>query len=153
MLFRRSYNRYRRKMFGFGKGKLEVSLSTKNVDYGGIIDGTASLELKEPQQARGFIIEVLAIKERPSNDDYSDVKDTDILFRASQPLMGEGQYTTQPYQFSFKIQIPQESQIPGARVGTLGRIFGGVRVKWYINAKLDIPGGRDVSKKVEIKVG
>jgi hypothetical protein len=138
-------------MFGFGKGKMELALSNTNASYGEMITGTATLQLKEPQLARGFIIEIVVQKERPSSDEDS-MNDVDIIYRVSQPLMGEGQYSSEPYAINFQIQIPQQSQIPDAHVGSLGKMFGGVKVQWYIIAKLDIAKGRDVSKKIKIKV-
>jgi hypothetical protein len=73
------------------------------------------------------------------------------LFEHRQALGGEGLYGTQPYSFSFQVNIPMQSQVPGIPTSTIGKLFSG-KVKWHVIAKLDIPKGRDVSKKIEIKV-
>ncbi len=142
-------------MLGFGKGKMELALSTASPQFGSILAGTATLQLKGPENARGFAVELIAertvTETHYHNGKQDNVNRTETLYRTAQQLAGEGQYTAQPYQYSFQLKVPAEGEAPWAKGGFWNRLASG-KVKWYVIAKLDIPGGFDVSKKIEIKV-
>lgn len=143
-------------MFGFGKGNIELALSSTNPAFGEVISGTASMQLKDPQQARGFVVQLLAERsvtrtEYRNGQHYTNTQ-TEKVYESTQQLGGEGQYGTQPYQFNFQVKLPQQSEIPGASGGFWNALSGVGKPTWYVFAKLDIPGGTDVSKKVKISV-
>jgi hypothetical protein len=77
---------------------------------------------------------------------------TETVYKAEQQLGAEGQYGTQPYQLSFQMKLPQQSEIPGASGGFWNALSGVGKPTWYVIAKLDIPKGIDVSKKVKLNV-
>jgi len=143
-------------MFGFGKGKVELALNSTNPAFGEIITGTASMQLKSQQQARGFIVQLLAERsvtrsEYRNGKHYNDTH-TETVYQSEQQLGGEGPYGTQPYQFQFQMKLPQQSEIPGASGGFWNALSGVGKPNWYVVAKLDIPNGMDVSKKLKISV-
>ncbi len=143
-------------MFGFGKGKVELALSSTNPAFGEVITGTASMQLKSQQQARGFTVQLLAersvTRSEYRNGKHYNNTQTETVYKAEQQLGGEGQYGTQPYQFNFQFKLPQQSEIPGASGGFWNALSGVSKPTWYVVAKLDIPGGMDVDKKVKLSV-
>jgi hypothetical protein len=73
------------------------------------------------------------------------------------PLDGEKEYLEGEY--SFEIKIPSNlatiSSVPGI-VGDILKVlqsFSSSMVYWYVFAKLDIPSGLDISKKVQVNIG
>jgi len=89
------------------------------------------------------------------------------VYDFKQQLDGEKQYSeAREYRFEMKIpadilgmgpQTPEGALGQVVKVGqTVAAITGAVprrRLQWYLLAKLDIPGGLDVSKKVDITIG
>lgn len=82
-------------------------------------------------------------------------------------LDGEKEYTGVG-EYRFEIKIPADilgrgSEMPEGKLGqvlkvaqTVATVTGAVarrRLQWYLLAKLDIPGGLDISKKVDITIG
>jgi hypothetical protein len=82
-------------------------------------------------------------------------------------LDGEKEYTHWR-EYRFEIGIPPDilgvgPQTPEGKLGqvrkvaqTVAAITGAIpcrRLQWYLLAKLDIPGGLDISKKVDITIG
>ena len=144
-------------MLGFGKGKLELTVSNLIPAFGEMISRTATMQLKDIQTAKGFFVELLAerrVTRRVNrNGRLENDTDTETVYRAPQQLGPEGQFGTQPYQFNFQFKVPMQSEIPGATAGGFWSTLSGVsRPEWFVVAKLDIPKGFDLSKKVKINV-
>ena len=89
------------------------------------------------------------------------------IYDFKQQLDGEREYS-EGREYQFQIGIPADilgagPQMPEGALGqvvkvaqTLGTITGATprrRLQWYLLAKLDIPGGLDISKKVDITIG
>ena len=89
------------------------------------------------------------------------------IYDFKQQLDSEKEYS-QGGEYHFEIKIPGDilrmgPQAPGGKFGqvlmvgqTVGAITGAIprrRLQWYLLAKLDIPGGLDISKKVDITIG
>jgi hypothetical protein len=89
------------------------------------------------------------------------------IYDFKQQLDGEKEYG-QGGEYRFEIKIPADilgtgPQTPEGKVGqalkvaqTVATFTGAIsrrRLQWYLLAKLDIPGGLDISKKVDITVG
>jgi len=81
-------------------------------------------------------------------------RSTTRTFEFSVPLDTEKTYITAPISYKFKIGIPSAtptsapSGIAGAVVQVVSALaMGNQSTKWYLEAKLDIPKGFDVSKK------
>ena len=89
------------------------------------------------------------------------------IYDFKQQLDGEKQYSEgRDYHFETKIPADILGTGPQTLEGKLGQVLkvaqtaaqmtGAIpfrRIKWYLLAKLDIPGGLDISKKVDITIG
>lgn len=158
----------------FGKGKINLTLERTHFEPGEIISGTINLSLKKPVQARGISISMIG-EERSSSTSIGMGKGVSNSYRQQkvydfkQDLDGEKEYVSgQEYSFEMKIPddilnlTPQIPEIPGVAGNALklvqaaATMTGGmrrIRVKWYLKAKLDVPGGVDISKKADIIIG
>jgi hypothetical protein len=89
------------------------------------------------------------------------------IYDFKQQLDSEKEYS-QGGEYHFEIKIPADilgmgPQMPEGALGqvlkvgqTVAAITGAIsrqRLQWYLLAKLDIPGGLDISKKVDITIG
>ena len=89
------------------------------------------------------------------------------IYDFKQQLDSEKEYS-QGGEYRFEIKIPADilgmrPQTPEGKLGqvlkvaqTAATITGAIpfqRIKWYLSAKLDVPGGLDISKKVDITIG
>jgi len=151
-------------MFGLfgGPGKIEVQLNNFNYAPGDTIEGTVALKMDKAAKAKGLSIMLLGelIPLRPGKHGNNRK-----IFEFSQPLDGEKDYqpSPEPAVYPFKIVIPQGvlkgTQLPDVG-GTAGDVLkaatflsgAGTRTSWSLIAKLDIPMGGDVSKKVQINI-
>ncbi|MFH1239776.1 MAG: hypothetical protein V1672_01035 [Candidatus Diapherotrites archaeon] len=98
---------------------------------------------------------------RRSSVSHSSQSETITVYEFEQLVEGEKEYADGPQSYDFQIQIPSDlldqNQAPnemiGAIVQTAKFLSGSVtNVKWYINAKLDVPGGFDLSKQIQINI-
>ena len=91
------------------------------------------------------------------------------IYDFKQQLDSEKEYS-QGGEYRFEIKIPADTLSMQPQIsemeGRLGQVLkvaqtaatmtGAIpfrRIKWYLLAKLDVPGGFDVSKKVDITIG
>lgn len=89
------------------------------------------------------------------------------IYDFKQQLDSEKEYS-QGREYHFEIKIPADilgmrPQMPEGKLGqvlkvaqTAAAITGAIptqRIQWYLLAKLDIPGGLDISKKVDVTIG
>jgi hypothetical protein len=89
------------------------------------------------------------------------------IYDFKQQLDSEKEYS-QGGEYHFEIKIPADilgmgPQTPEGKLGqvlkvaqTVATMTGTIsrrRLQWYLLAKLDIPGGLDISKKVDITIG
>jgi len=89
------------------------------------------------------------------------------IYDFKQQLDSEKEYS-QGGEYHFEIKIPADilgmgPQMPEGRLGqvlkvvqTAAAMTGAIsrrRLQWYLLAKLDVPGGLDISKKVDITIG
>jgi hypothetical protein len=89
------------------------------------------------------------------------------IYDFKQQLDSEKEYS-QGGEYHFEIKIPADilgmgPQMPEGRLGqvlkvvqTAAAMTGTIsrrRLQWYLLAKLDVPGGLDISKKVDITIG
>ncbi len=146
-------------MFG-SKGKIDVTIQKTYYAPGDTISGNVALTLKKPVKARKLSISLIGeqmvttTQERTSVGlgGYSKSKSTTTrqvrVYEFAQPLDGEKEYS-QGGEYPFETKIPAD--ILSARPQTTYAAKS--PVKWYLLAKLDIPGGLDISKKVDITIG
>jgi len=72
------------------------------------------------------------------------------VYNFKQQLDSEKEYSQGPEYYFFEIRIPKD--ILGMRPKTTGPAPS-YPIKWYLLAKLDIPGRPDISRKVDITIG
>jgi hypothetical protein len=169
-------------VFGlFKKGNIELNLNKFNFTQGEVIEGTAKLQLNKPIQAKGFFVVIFAelitqnarvggiggfgmqpISGKRTSTSVGGIgmnTNKQRAFEFKQLLDGEKEYGTSPYEYSFKINVPNQNnqgKTDGPMAGLASAIkmftIGNQHIKWFVEAKLDIPKGLDVSKKVQINI-
>jgi hypothetical protein len=160
----------------FGKGKMRISLPKTHYLPGDIISGDIKFELKKPVQAREVSVSLIGeIKStrvgsrRGRGYHVSTSTQSTRIYDFKQQLDGEKEYSGGG-EYHFEIKIPADifdsgRQMPdvegalgtGIKIAQAAAVMTGAipyqRTKWYISAKLDIPGGRDVGKEADITIG
>jgi len=165
----------------FGKGRIDVAIQKSHYAPGGLISGSVSLTLKKPVKAREVSISLIGGHKttqtttgvgglmRGGGMSMSTTTKTVRIYDFKQQLDTEKEYS-KGGEYRFEIKIPadtlsmrplvteQESKLGQVlRVAqTAAAMTGAIpfqRIKWYLLAKLDVPGGFDVSKKVDITIG
>jgi hypothetical protein len=147
----------------FGKGKMEIQISRVNYHPGDMISGNVTLAMKKLAKGREVDISLIGEQtvDKPSSDDTNNTETTRI-YDFKLKLDGEKEYDSE-YNYRFEIMIPPDilarQQMPG-----IGGAFGqglkimqsfsrmNVRTNWYLHARLDIPGGIDIGKKLQITI-
>jgi len=165
----------------FGKGKINITIQKTNYAAGDTISGNVDLTLKKPVKAREVSISLIGEHKTTQTAprvggtmggggmSMSTTTKTVRIYDFKQQLDSEKEYS-QGREYRFEIKIPADTmsmrpQMPGVE-GKLGQglkvaqaaaaMTGAIpfqRIKWYLLAKLDIPGGLDISKKVDITIG
>jgi hypothetical protein len=163
----------------FGKGKINIALQKSHYAPGDIISGDVALTLKKPVKAREVSISLIGEHKATQTGvgvggpmggggmSMSTTTRTVRIYDFKQQLDSEKEYSQgREYHFEMKIPADTMSMRPLMPEGKLGQVLnvaqtaaamtGAIpfqRIKWYLLAKLDIPGGLDVSKKVDITIG
>lgn len=165
----------------FGKGKIDIAIQKGHYAPGDIISGDVALTLKKPVKAREVSISLIGehkITETTPRAggpvggggmSMSTTTKTVRIYDFKQQLDSEKDYS-QGGEYRFEIKIPADTLSIRPQLseveGKLGQVLkvaqtavamtGAIpfqRIKWYLLAKLDIPGGLDISKKVDIIIG
>jgi sporulation-control protein spo0M len=137
-----------------GRGKIDITLEKPNYIRGGTISGTVTLTLGKPVKARGMSISLIGEGKtrvttpstgRAQIQTYATtVTCTTRFYNSEQQLDGEKEYSEGQEHYFF------ETKIPANVLDVRPRIIGGI--KWYLVAKLDIPHGLDVTKKLRMTI-
>ena len=165
----------------FGKGKIDIAIQKGHYAPGDIISGDVALTLKKPVKAREVSISLIGehkITETTPRAggpvggggmSMSTTTKTVRIYDFKQQLDSEKDYS-QGGEYRFEIKIPADTLSIRPQLseveGKLGQVLkvaqtavamtGAIpfqRIKWYLLAKLDIPGGLDISKRVDIIIG
>jgi hypothetical protein len=163
----------------FGKGKINIALQKTHYAPGDIISGDVALTLKKPVKAREVSISLIGENKITETTpgiggpmggggmSMSTTTKTARIYDFKQQLDSEKEYSQgREYHFEMKIPADTMSMRPLMPEGKLGQVLnvaqtaaamtGAIpfqRIKWYLLAKLDIPGGLDIKKKVDITIG
>ena len=163
----------------FGKGKINIALQKTHYAPGDIISGDVSLTLKKAVKAREVSISLIGEHKSTQTApgvggpmggggmSMSTTTKTVRIYDFKQQLDTEKEYSQgREYHFEMKTPADMMSMRPLMPEGKLGQVLnvaqtaaamtGAIpfqRIKWYLLAKLDIPGGFDVSKKVDVTIG
>jgi hypothetical protein len=159
----------------FGKGKIDIAIQKTHYAPGDTISGNVALTLKKPVKAREVNISLIGEQITTRGGGMMGGGQTSTttqrmrIYDFKQQLDSEKEYS-QGGEYHFEIKIPSDtlnmrpqiSEVEG-KLGqvlkvaqTAATITGAIpfqRIKWYLLAKLDIPGGLDISKKVDITIG
>ena len=150
----------------FGKGKIDIIVPKTNFAPGDKISGNVVLTMKKPVKAREASISLIGEQTttRGGITGTEQSKSTQRIYDFKHRLDGEKEYDREA-RYDFEIKLPadilsRQPQMPQVG-GALGHglkiaqaITGmGVWSNWYLLAKLDVPGGMDISKKVQITIG
>lgn len=153
-------------VLGFGEGSIDLMLNKTNFAFGETVEGKLNLKLKKEKQARQLRVrlqtEFLRSSGGPALIQTGQPRQSEkqILYQTETVVDGEKLYAPPGGEYEFKIQVPQKSAMPPMPQGGLAtaigamNMLGGVRttITWRVIASLDIPGGRDVSKSINISV-
>jgi len=162
-------------VFGLGKGSIIISLQKFNFLPGETISGSVALTVKKPVKAREMSITLIGeqkvTRQVRTSSGMSTQTQTTRIYDFKQPLDGEKEYSGQAsYPFSIKIpadilgagEVPPVPQMTGTlaqglqfaqQFAAMTGAMPSARKKWYLEAKLDVPGGMDISKDADIVVG
>lgn len=159
----------------FGKGKINIVLQRTNYAPGDIISGNVTLVLKKPVKARGVSVSLIGEQKStrvggmPGSKDMSTTTQSIRIYDFKQQLDSEKEYS-QGQEYRFEIKIPADILSTKPQMPELGGKLGqGLKVaqaaaamtgaiplqqtKWYLLAKLDIPGGMDIKKTADVTIG
>lgn len=150
----------------FGKGKIDIIIPKTNFAPGDKISGNVVLTLKKPVKAREASISLIGEQTttRGGTTSKEQSKSTQRIYDFKHKLDGEKEYDKEAkYDFEIKLpadilsrqpQMPQVSGALGQGLKIAQAITGiGVWSNWYLLARLDVPGGIDINKKVQITIG
>jgi Arrestin (or S-antigen), C-terminal domain len=159
----------------FGKGKIDISIPKTDYAAGDSIAGVVTLTLKKPVQANGVSISLIGEQtvthsaSMGGSSQRSTTTEHIRIYDFKQKLDSEKEYS-QANEYRFKIKIPADimnmkPQMPeledtlgqGLKIAEAAMAFAGAlslqRTRWYLLAKLDIPGGLDINEKADITIG
>jgi hypothetical protein len=165
----------------FGKGKIDIAIQKSHYAPGDIISGNVVLTLKKAVKAREVSVSLIGEHKMTQTTtgvggpmggggmSMSTTTKTVRIYDFKQQLDGEKEYS-QGGEYRFEIKIPADTLSMRPQIseveGKLGQVLkvaqtaaamtGALpfqRIKWYLLAKLDVPGGFDVSKKVDVAIG
>jgi hypothetical protein len=145
-------------IFSFGRGKIEVFLEKYNFSPGENIKGRISLKLKKPIRAKALKVGLVGEKKTTQYGASSTSQRKTHFYNFEMPLDGEREYLEGDYNFEIKIPANVLQAQPGGAVGDIVKgiqLLSGkdIKISWHVIAKLDIPSGLDVSKKVQVNIG
>jgi len=152
-------------VFGFGKGKIEITLEKYNFSSGETIRGKISLHLDKSVKAKAVKAglngqkRIYSTEVNQSGHMQTDSQFVDV-FNFGMPLDGEKEYPAGDYEYNFEIKVPTDADISGGMttnvLNTVETVYSGSKMSkiyWWVFAKLDIPMGLDVSKRVQVNIG
>ena len=153
-------------VFGFGEGSITLTLDKTNLAFGETVHGKLSLKLKKEKQARQLRVRLEAVQTQRRygpvlvGPQQRSSSRTDVLFSTDTIVDGEKLYTPPGKDYEFKIQVPAKSALPAQPQGGLAtamktmQFLSGIQsqLRWYVTASLDIPGGKDISKRIQVSV-
>jgi sporulation-control protein spo0M len=153
-------------MFGFGKGKINITVQKNNYAPGDTISGNVVLTLKKPVQARDVSISLIGTAWVTTYSGTTTSSGLDITvggdigfgsrrssssWKEHKRIYDFKQQLDREREYSGGREYPFEMKIPADILSMRPEMTG--RIKWYLLAKLDIPRGQDISKKLDVTIG
>jgi len=158
----------------FGRGKIDISIQKTSCQPGDTISGAITLTLNKPVKARemtlSLIGEYITIVTDRVIDPVPGVRPKGGLLwtrgsmlqsneiRKVEPIHHYKKSTKNVRIYGFKEQLDGETEYSQSkeyrfRIKISTDMPTSSNVNWYLLAKLDIPHGRDITKKVRITIG
>jgi hypothetical protein len=148
-----------------GKGSLELHLPTTGVDSGERITGTVTLTTKKALEARRFFVALVGREEIERRDNSEDGKRTETreIYRNEYSFLDGEQLPAGMNQgYDFELIAPGRDNIDrggdeisgGFQLDLGGLTIGNDqrrRLKWAVEARLDLPGV-DLAKSKSVRV-
>jgi len=157
------------------KEKIKIELEKDTFSPGENIRGKIILKLNKPIQAKGLILTFVGQKYRKGMASYflgkkriyhisSLGRNTYNFFKEELQIDAEKEYYRTVYSFEYKIpgDILLEAENWKDKIPTLKIVEGITSEKvreetrrsnrWYLEARLKIPHGKDIKNKIEIKI-
>jgi len=160
-------------MFDFLKspGSVEIELEKMSFSRGDTVRGKVKLKLDEPKDAEGMRLRIWGEKKAPHTDSRGRrTTRTENIYEFKVDLDGPRMYTAGEQVWDFELKIPEATQQDQLGESLAGQVAMGVVMaqqmmdgkagmnqmsqppRWYLEANLDIPKGRDPSKRVQLNV-
>jgi len=159
----------------FDKGKINIEMQRNHYAAGDTIVGRVSLTLKKPVKAKELSISLIGeqtstrVGGMMGSRDKSTSTEHTRIYDFRQQIDGEKEYTKES-DYGFEIKIPADILSIKPQMPELGGVAGqGLKIaqaaaamtgsiplqrtKWYLLAKLDIPGALDIKRKADITIG
>ncbi len=160
----------------FEKGKINIMISKTSFAPGDTISGDVALTLKKPVKARGVSISLIGEQKNTKvggmmggGKEMSTTTKKIRIYDFKQQLDSKKEYS-QGGGYHFEMKIPTDilstkPQMPemGGKLGqglkmaqAAAAMTGAIpfqQTKWYLLAKLDVPGGMDIKKKADVTIG
>ena len=159
----------------FGKGKIEIAIPKTDYAPGDVIVGQVALTLKKPVKADEVSVSLIGEQTITRSGSMGTGRQRSAattqnirIYDFKQKLDSARDYS-EGREYKFKIKIPADipgmkPQMPeledtleqGLKIAQAAAAFMGAisvqRTKWYLLAKLDIPGGLDIKDKADITI-
>jgi hypothetical protein len=155
----------------FGKGRINIKIPKTHYKPGENITGSVILNLKKSVTAREMSISLVGelkttqtrfVRSGGTSTSYEKQR----IYDFKQDLDYEKEYN-QGEEYNFEIKIPANildttPQMPeiGGNIGqgirfvqaaaTMAGVIPRQQIKWYLQVRLDIPGGLDVKRKTDV---
>ena len=159
----------------FDKGKINIAIQKTNYTPGDIIAGEVTLTVKKPVKAKEMSISLIGeqkitrMQHVSGSQGMQQTTQITRIYDFKQQLDSEKEYS-QGGEYHFEIKIPADilntkPQLPDLGAGLtqglkiaqeIAAMAGAIptqQTKWYLMAKLDIPGGLDINKTADVTIG
>lgn len=149
-------------MFGFGKGKVTVQLEKYAFSQGETITGKVSVRMKKAVQANELVVNLMGQETTTGRGGGQSSSSTRTICDQSVTVEGSRPYSAgEVVEKSFSIPIPKV-QLPKVEfknnaLNTVARFAQAAatanrRQKWWLRARLDVPGLDVRSRRAKIVV-
>lgn len=158
---------------GIRKGTFQLTLAEYNFRLGDFVEGSLDFELKKPYEARCLWVELRATQRistpRPRRvkrevgwrTEFENNSRTLSLYKYRKELDGHHLYDQGHHSFSLPLPSSLEESQPASDVARAAElvqtVFSGIPfkrwpVRWWVEARLEIPWSLDVTALTEVKV-
>ncbi len=149
-------------VLGIGEGKIEITTEKQSYAPGEKLKGKVTLTLNQPKKARELRILFYGERRVKGPTMYtagsSNRGNVERIYPQDIQLAGEQEYPAgaSEYDFEFTLPSPQRitPQADNPLAGMVGMLVGDpwARVKWKLDASLNLPMSFDINNKMQINL-